>query len=102
MISRHWLQIGNPEGLLASLGAFITGTSLEAEEVEKMEQVKQDDGLMYYYYNAYSTAGLSGPHTYTACTVKGDLCLLFSVAANDKQWAKGKQKIDTMVNSFRA
>jgi PsbP len=95
-------QIGNPEGVLGSIGSFITGTYLDTESVNDMRSEKRDDGLTYYYYDVYSTEGLNGPHTYTACTVKGDLVLLFSAAANDKQWPKGKRKIETMVQSFRA
>ena len=95
-------DIGSPEGILGSIGAFITGTYLDQEDVLEMKTEKRDDGLTYYYYNVYATQGLNGPHTITTATVKGDLVLLFSTAANDKQYSKGKKKMETMVQSFRA
>ena len=54
------------------------------------------------YMQAYATYGTNGPHTLTACTVKGDLALLFCLSANDKQYARSKGKLNTMIKTFRA
>lgn len=95
-------DIGGPEQFIASVGPYITGTYLDYEDVISAEAKKMDDGLTYYYYNVYATYGLSAPHTMTACTVKGDLALLFVVSATDKQYARSKNKLSTMVETFRA
>lgn len=38
-------DIGKPEDVLASIGPFITGSYLDAEDVQSMRQTQQDDGL---------------------------------------------------------
>lgn len=95
-------DIGDPEGFLNSIGPFITGTYLDLEDVVSMEAIKKEDGLTYYYYDIYATYGLNGPHTLTACTVKGDLALLFCLSATDKQWAKSQKKLKQLMPTFRA
>jgi PsbP len=95
-------DIGNPEAFLSSVGPFITGTYLDLDDVVSAEAKQLDDGLTYYYYDVYATYGLNGPHTLTACTVKGDLALLFCLSANDKQYARSKKKLNTMLQTFRA
>jgi hypothetical protein len=95
-------DVGNLEGFLSSVGPFITGTYLDQDDVVDMKAVKQEDGLTYYYYDIYATYGLSGPRTLTACTVKGDVALLFCASANDKQYSRSKAKLNKMVQSFRA
>eukprot|EP00892_Ulva_mutabilis_P004759 jgi/Ulvmu1/2655/UM014_0109.1 len=95
-------DIGTPEAFLASVGPFITGTYLDLEDVVDMSSKQLDDGLTYYYYDVYATYGTIGPHTLTACTVKGDLALLFCVSANDKQYARSKSKLNKMLQTFRA
>lgn len=95
-------DIGDPESFLNSVGPFITGTYLDLDEVQSMKKERLDDGLTYYYYDVYATYGLIGPHTLSACTVKGDLAFIFLVAANDKQWGRAKGKLNKVVQSFRA
>lgn len=50
----------------------------------------------------YAPYGTNGPHTLSTCTTKGDLALLFIVAANDKQWAANEGMLRKVVASFRA
>lgn len=38
-------DIGKAEDVLASIGPFITGSYLDAEDVQSMRQKQQDDGL---------------------------------------------------------
>jgi hypothetical protein len=95
-------DIGDPQGILAALGPFITGTYLDAEDVSNIQTVRKEDGLTYYYYDIYAPYGLTGPHLLSSCTVKGDLAMLFTVAASDKQWPKAKAKLSKMRESFKA
>lgn len=63
----------------------------------------QNDGRTYYYYEVnapYSKAG--GPHSYAACTTKGDLALLFVASASDKQWSGAREALVKAAESFRA
>lgn len=95
-------DIGGPEQFISSIGPYITGTYLDNDDIVSTQVAKMEDGLTYYIYDVYATYGLNGPHSLTSCTVKGDLALLFSVSANDKQYIKSKKKIAAMVESFRA
>jgi hypothetical protein len=94
-------DVGTPEGLLNSLGSYITGTYLDEEDVRSIEK-KKYDGRSYYQYEAYATYGTLGPHTLTSVTVKGDLLMMLAISANDKQWAKGEKKLRQMLDTFRA
>eukprot|EP00878_Enallax_costatus_P002980 GHUV01003176.1.p1 GENE.GHUV01003176.1~~GHUV01003176.1.p1 ORF type:complete len:275 (+),score=73.11 GHUV01003176.1:193-1017(+) len=95
-------DIGTPEGLLNSLGSYITGTYLDEEDIISATAKIQEDGRTYYYYECNASYGLVGPHTYSACTTKGDLALLFIASANDKQWAHSKKQLVEAAESFRA
>jgi hypothetical protein len=95
-------DIGDPQGVITSLGPFITGTYLDADDVLNVKSLQKDDGLTYYYYDIYATYGLNGPHLLSSCTVKGDLALLFTIAATDKQWPRAKAKLSKMRESFKA
>eukprot|EP00877_Chromochloris_zofingiensis_P014811 jgi/Chrzof1/9584/Cz04g08120.t1_PPD6[v5.2] len=95
-------DIGTPAGVLTSLGAFITGTYLDDEDVVSASSKNQDDGRTYYVYEVNAPYGSIGPHSLSACTTKGDLALLFVVSANDKQWARSETKLRKVVDSFRA
>ncbi|GBF96037.1 hypothetical protein Rsub_08852 [Raphidocelis subcapitata] len=95
-------DIGPPEGIITSLGPFITGTYLDEEDIVSASSAPRDDGLTYYSYELNAAYGTNGPHTVSACTVKGDLALLFVVSANEKQWARNEGTLRKMVETFRA
>lgn len=95
-------DIGDPRGIITSLGPFITGTYLDEEDVISAAAEKRDDGLTYYTYELFAPYGTNGPHSVAACSVKGDLALLMSVSANEKQWARSEAKLRKMVTTFRA
>ncbi|KIZ01701.1 PsbP domain-containing protein 6 [Monoraphidium neglectum] len=95
-------EVGPPEGIITSLGPFITGTYLDEEDVVSASSAKRDDGLLYYNYEINASYGTNGPHTVSSVTVKGDLALLLVVSANDKQWAKNEGRLRAMVETFRA
>lgn len=63
-------EIGPPEGILEAVGSYITGTFLDEESVISMEQKRQSDGRVYYYYEVDSPYGLLGRHSYSVCTTK--------------------------------
>ncbi|KAK9814442.1 hypothetical protein WJX72_005984 [[Myrmecia] bisecta] len=94
-------DIGPPEGIVESLGNFITGTYLDVDDVVFSEK-KQTDGRLYYLYETNASYGTNGPHCLSSVTTKGDLAYLFVVSANDKQWAKSESKLREVVQSFRA
>ncbi len=79
-----------------------TGTYLDEEDIISATSAKRDDGLTYYSYEINASYGTNGPHTLSTVTTKGDLALLFVVAANDKQWPKSQEKLKKMVEAFRA
>jgi len=77
-------EVGTPEGILNSLGSFITGTYLDEEDVVSISQKENSDGRTYYYYEIYAPYGTVGPHTLTCASTKGDLALLAVISATDK------------------
>lgn len=95
-------DIGSPEGVIFSIGPYITGTFLDEDDVTSATEKKQDDGELYYYYEVNSPFAKFGQHIVTCATVKGDVALLFVVSASEKQWAKSQGKIKKMVQTFRA
>lgn len=95
-------DVGDPKGILTSLGPFITGTYLDEEDVVSAASERRDDGRTYYTYEINASYGTNGPHTVSAATVKGDLALLMVAAANDRQWARSEATLRQMVETFRA
>eukprot|EP01023_Acetabularia_acetabulum_P018109 TRINITY_DN1915_c0_g1_i1.p1 TRINITY_DN1915_c0_g1~~TRINITY_DN1915_c0_g1_i1.p1 ORF type:complete len:286 (-),score=42.17 TRINITY_DN1915_c0_g1_i1:252-1109(-) len=94
-------EIGTPEGLINSLGPYVTGTYLDEEDIVSIKQQENSDGRTYYYYEIFAPYGTVGPHTLTCASTKGDLALLAVISANDKQWAKNKDKLRSMIQTFR-
>ena len=95
-------EIGDPAGLITSLGPYITGTYLDEEDVVSAAAAPRDDGLVYYSYEIYAPYGTNGPHTLSVATVKGDLAVLLVASATEKQWGKSAETLRTMVETFRA
>jgi hypothetical protein len=62
----------------------------------------QEDGRTYYYYELNAPYGTLGPRSYSACTTKGDLALLFIASATEKQWANSKESLIKAAETFRA
>ena len=97
-------DLGTPEGVIESLGAFVTGNYLDsAEDAEKITVEKFSDGREYYVYEIYAPYAKVGSHFGAAVTVKDDLVYLFVVGGNDKQWAGGKDALmNNVLRSFKA
>ncbi|WIA18137.1 hypothetical protein OEZ85_009613 [Tetradesmus obliquus] len=95
-------DVGTPQGILNSLGSYITGTYIEEDDVVSATSKQQEDGRTYYYYELNAPYGTLGPHSYSACTTKGDIALLFIASANEKQWANSKDALRKAAETFRA
>ncbi|KAK9808421.1 hypothetical protein WJX73_003065 [Symbiochloris irregularis] len=95
-------QIGDPNGVMAAIGPYLTGTGPpEEEEILKAEKETRD-GRTYYVYEANTSAGPTGPHILTAATTKGDNAYILIVSANERQWSKSQSKLRKVVQSFTA
>jgi hypothetical protein len=62
----------------------------------------QEDGRTYYYFELNAPYGTLGPHSFSACTTKGDVALLFIASASEKQWANSKDSLMKAAQTFRA
>eukprot|EP00884_Botryococcus_braunii_P009120 jgi/Botrbrau1/18209/Bobra.53_1s0068.1 len=94
-------DIGTVDGIIESLGPYITGTFLDAEDVVSKRK-EERDGELFYLYETFAPYGTSGAHAVTAVTTKGDLAFLFVLSANEKQWAQSSGKLKQLVELFRA
>ncbi len=97
-------DLGTPEGVIESLGAFVTGNYLDsAEDAEKITVEKFSDGREYYTYEIYAPYAKVSSHFGAAVTVKNDLVYLFVVGGNDKQWASSRDALmNNVLRSFKA
>lgn len=97
-------DLGAPEGVIESVGAFVTGNYLDSvEDVTAMSTETFKDGREYYTYELYAPYAKTGSHFGAAVTVKNDLVYLFVVGGNDKQWAaNGDALLRDTLRSFRA
>lgn len=64
-------DLGPPEQVIESVGAFVTGNYLDSvEDVSSMSQEKFSDGQDYYTYELYAPYAKTGSHFLAAITVK--------------------------------
>lgn len=94
-------DLGTPDQVLQRIGNYITGTYLD-DDALVAATTRTQDGLTYYFYELFSPYAKTGAHSYTACTVKGDLAFLFVASASEKAWAKQEKTLREVVESFRA
>ncbi|KAK9832104.1 hypothetical protein WJX81_007290 [Elliptochloris bilobata] len=95
-------DVGPPETVLGSVGAFITGTSPPDDEDVERKEVREVDGRTYYMYELHASDSIDKPHSVSTITTKGDLAFLFIASATDKQWARSAPKLRKVVETFRA
>ncbi|KAF9596242.1 hypothetical protein IFM89_008405 [Coptis chinensis] len=93
-------DIGSPEKLIASLGPFVTGNTLDPDEVLETSVEKHGDQT-YYTYVLETPFALTGAHNLAKATAKGNTVILFVASANDKQWQTSKNTLKTMLDSFQ-
>ncbi|XP_047055732.1 psbP domain-containing protein 6, chloroplastic [Lolium rigidum] len=93
-------DIGSPEKLISSLGPFVTGNTLEPEEIIETNVEKIGD-LTYYSYVLETPLALTGSHNLAKATAKGNTVVLFVASASDKQWQSSQKVLKAMVDSFQ-
>eukprot|EP00890_Picochlorum_soloecismus_P006511 jgi/Picsp_1/6861/NSC_04198-R1_psbp domain-containing protein chloroplastic-like len=96
-------DLGSPEQVIESVGAFVTGNYLDSvEDVTSMGVEKLSDGRECYLYELYAPYAKTGSHFGAAVTVKGDLVYLFVVGGSDRQWANSEHQLKYILKSFKA
>ncbi|XP_022746770.1 psbP domain-containing protein 6, chloroplastic [Durio zibethinus] len=93
-------EIGSPEKVIASLGAFVTGNSYDPDELleTSVERLGQQT---YYKYVLETPFALTGSHNLAKATAKGSTVVLFVASANDKQWSTSQKTLKAMLDSFQ-
>ncbi|XP_009796942.1 psbP domain-containing protein 6, chloroplastic [Nicotiana tabacum] len=92
-------DIGTPEKVIASLGPFVTGNTLDPDELLETSIEKRGD-LTYYKYVLETPYALTGSHNLAKATAKGNTVVLFVVSANDKQWSSSQKTLEAILDSF--
>ncbi|CAA6661973.1 unnamed protein product [Spirodela intermedia] len=93
-------DIGSPEKVIASLGAFVTGNTFDSDELLETSIEKRGD-LTYYTYALETPYALTGTHNLAKATAKGNTLVLFVVSASDKQWPSSQSTLRTILDSFQ-
>ncbi|XP_059668288.1 psbP domain-containing protein 6, chloroplastic [Cornus florida] len=93
-------EIGTPEKLIASLGPFVTGNTLDPDELLETSVEKLGDQT-YYKYVLETPFALTGAHNLAKATAKGNTVVLFVVSASDKQWQSSQKTLKAMLDSFQ-
>ncbi|KAI3995597.1 hypothetical protein MKX01_023342 [Papaver californicum] len=92
-------EIGTPEKLIASLGLFVTGNTLDSDEIVETSIEKQGDQT-YNKYVMETPFALTGTHNLAKATAKGNTVILFVVSASDKQWQASQKTLKAILYSF--
>ncbi|XP_020219572.1 psbP domain-containing protein 6, chloroplastic [Cajanus cajan] len=92
-------DIGSPEKVIASLGPFVTGNTLDPDELLETSVEKLGDQT-YYKYVLETPYALTGTHNLAKATAKGNTVVLFVVSANDKQWQTSEETLKAVLDSF--
>ncbi|OAY74835.1 PsbP domain-containing protein 6, chloroplastic [Ananas comosus] len=93
-------DIGSPEKVIASLGPFVTGNTLDSEELLETSIEKRGDQT-YYTYVLETPFASTGSHNLAKATAKGNTVILFVASANDKQWASSQKTLKAILDSFQ-
>ncbi|XP_028761453.1 psbP domain-containing protein 6, chloroplastic [Neltuma alba] len=93
-------DIGSPDKVIASLGPFVTGNTLDPDELLETSVEKLADQT-YYKYVLETPYALTGTHNLAKATAKGNTVVLFVASANDKQWPTSQKTLKAMLDSFQ-
>lgn len=93
-------EIGTPERVIASLGPFVTGNTLDSDELLESSVEKRGDQT-YYRYVLETPYALTGAHNLAKATAKGSTIVLFVVSASDKQWQTSQETLRAVIDSFQ-
>ncbi|KAK4432041.1 PsbP domain-containing protein 6, chloroplastic [Sesamum alatum] len=92
-------DIGSPEKVIASLGPFVTGNTLDPDELIETSVEKRGDQT-YYKYVLETPYALTGSHNLAKATAKGSTVVLFVASASDKQWQSSEKVLQAILDSF--
>jgi hypothetical protein len=92
-------SIGSADDIITSLGQFVTGNSIEPDEIVEVNSKTKDDRT-YYSYTVDSPYAKNGTHNLAVATAKDNAVYLFVVSASDKQWAANENVLRTIQESF--
>ncbi|GER37990.1 oxygen-evolving enhancer protein 2 [Striga asiatica] len=92
-------DIGSPEKVIASLGPFVTGNTLDPDELLETSIEKRGDQT-YYKYVLETPYALTGTHNLAKATAKGSTVILFVASASDKQWQSSEKTLQAILDSF--
>nr|XP_043609853.1 psbP domain-containing protein 6, chloroplastic [Erigeron canadensis] len=93
-------DIGSPEKVIASLGPFVTGNTLDLDEELLETSVEKIGDQTYYRYLLETPFALTGSHNIAKATAKGNTVILFVASASDKQWPSSQNTLKAIVDSF--
>ncbi|CAA0827515.1 PsbP domain-containing protein 6- chloroplastic [Striga hermonthica] len=92
-------DIGSPEKVIASLGPFVTGNTLDPDELLETSVERRGDQT-YYKYVLETPYALTGTHNLAKATAKGSTVILFVASASDKQWQSSEKTLQAILDSF--
>lgn len=98
-------DLGDPTTIIAAFGEFVTGNiPVEPEEVVTASiRTDKKNGKKYYEYELEGPRQwATGPHSFASVTTSGEVVLLLTVAATDKQWGLAKDSLKEICESFTA
>ena len=93
-------SLGAPRDMVPSFGPYMTGSTIEDEDVIDASQFDKQGGQTFYSYEISSPYAISGSHNYGVLTFKGSFGILCSVACSEGQWNSHEKELREMVNSF--
>uniref|UniRef100_A0A7S0N208 PsbP C-terminal domain-containing protein n=1 Tax=Pyramimonas obovata TaxID=1411642 RepID=A0A7S0N208_9CHLO len=93
-------QIGDLDGVINSIGPYITGDFIDPEDVTSSREIN-DNGRKYFVYELNTPYALTGTHNLASVTTSKNELVLMVVSTNDKQWNKSSDQLIRVVESFR-
>lgn len=93
-------EIGTLDSIIASLGPYVTGNTLDVDEEVVTKIDRDQSGQMFYDYEIFSPYSLNGEHGLATISARGDSVLMLAISATDNQWDKYEDKLKRMATSF--
>eukprot|EP00238_Polyblepharides_amylifera_P005463 CAMPEP_0196580750 /NCGR_PEP_ID=MMETSP1081-20130531/30388_1 /TAXON_ID=36882 /ORGANISM="Pyramimonas amylifera, Strain CCMP720" /LENGTH=235 /DNA_ID=CAMNT_0041900715 /DNA_START=209 /DNA_END=916 /DNA_ORIENTATION=+ len=93
-------QIGTLDGVINSIGPYITGDFIEPEDITDMREF-EDQGRKYYLYELTTPYAITGQHNLACVTTTKNELLMLLVSSSDKQWNSCEANLRRVVESLR-